>query len=70
MAHGVCGVLGLMILLTVLGLFHGMSLMFYYDNKATIEIANNLVQHDQTKHIKERLDKGIICMHISYKRIG
>ena len=39
----------------------------YYDNKSTINIAHNPVQHDRTKHvevdkhfIKEKLDSGII----------
>ena len=42
------------------------------DNKATIDIGNNLVQHDRNKHveinkhfIKESQDNGSIC--ISYK---
>ena len=40
----------------------------YYDNKSTINIAHNLVQHDRAKHlevdrhfIKEKLDSGSIC---------
>jgi hypothetical protein len=44
-------------------------IMLYYDNKATINIANNSVQHDRTKHveidrhfIKEKLDSGEICL--------
>lgn len=43
--------------------------MLYCDNKAAVDIANNPVQHDWTKHveidchfIKEKLDGGIICM--------
>jgi hypothetical protein len=51
-----------------LGLFQGTPLMLYCD-KAAIDIANNHVQHDRTKHveidrhfIKEKLDRGIICM--------
>ena len=39
----------------------------YYDNKAAIEIAQNPVQHNRTKHvkvdrhfIKEKLDQNII----------
>ena len=41
----------------------------YCDNKATISIAHNPVQHDKTKHIeierhfiKEKLEEGVICM--------
>jgi hypothetical protein len=43
--------------------------MLYCDNKAAINIANNPIQHDQTKHveidhhfIKEKLDNGEICL--------
>lgn len=43
--------------------------MLYCDNKAAVDIVNNPVQHDWTKHveidchfIKEKLDGGIICM--------
>jgi hypothetical protein len=69
MAHGVCEVLWMRILLMELGLFKGTPLMLYCDNKAAIDIANNPVQHDRTKHveidrhfIKEKLESGIICM--------
>ena len=41
----------------------------YCDNKAAISISGNPVQHDRTKHvqidrrfIKEKLDKGIVCL--------
>ena len=41
----------------------------YCDNKAAIIIANNLVQHNRTKHveidrhfIKEKLEAGSICL--------
>ena len=40
----------------------------YYDDKSTISIAHNPVQHDRTKHfevdkhfIKEKLDNRLIC---------
>ena len=43
------------------------NLSLYCDNKAAIEIAHNLVQHDRTKHvevdrhfIKENLDRKVI----------
>jgi hypothetical protein len=69
MAHGVCEVLWMRILLMELGLFKGTPLMLYCDNKTAIDIANNPVQHDRTKHveidrhfIKEKLESGIICM--------
>lgn len=51
----------------------------YCDNKATINIAHNPVQHDRTKHveidkhfIKEKLDVGIICTSFScyFKQVG
>lgn len=42
---------------------------FYCDNKAAINIAHNIVQHDCTKHvkivhhfIKEKLEEGLVCM--------
>jgi len=69
MAHGVCELLWLQILLMEFRLFKSKPLMLYCDNKAAIDIANNPVQHDRTKHIeidrhfiKEKLDKGIICL--------
>ena len=40
----------------------------YYDNKSTISIAHNPMQHNRMKHIeidkhfmKEKLDNGLIC---------
>lgn len=46
MAHGVCELLWLQILLTELRLYRHTPLMLYCDNKAAIDIANNPVQHD------------------------
>ncbi|XP_073117068.1 uncharacterized protein [Elaeis guineensis] len=67
MAHGVCEILWLRILLLELDLYQSSPLMLYCDNKAAINIANNPVQHDRTKHIeidryfiKEKLDARII----------
>ena len=41
----------------------------YCDNKSTINIVHNPVQHDRTKHIeidrhfiKEKLEEGVVCM--------
>ena len=43
--------------------------MLYCNNKAAIDIVNNPLQHDRTKHmeidhhfIKEKLYRGIICV--------
>ena len=46
-----------------------MPMKLYSDNKATISIARNPIQHDRTKQveinkhfIKEKIDFGAICM--------
>jgi hypothetical protein len=69
MAHGICELLWLQILLVELRLYNLGPLMLYCDNKAATDIANNPVQHDRTKHIeidrhfiKEKLDRGIVCL--------
>jgi hypothetical protein len=69
MAHGVSEGLWLRRLLLELRLFEDKPIMLYCDNKAAINIANNRVQHDRTKHveidrhfIKDKLDEGIVCM--------
>jgi hypothetical protein len=69
MAHGICEILWLKIILLELGLFQAKPLMLYCDNKAALDIAHNPVQHSRTKHIeidrhfiKEKLEQGIICM--------
>jgi hypothetical protein len=69
MAHGICELLWLQILLVELKLYKHGPLMLYCDNKAAIDIANNPVKHDRTKHIeidrhfiKEKLDRGIVCL--------
>jgi hypothetical protein len=53
-------------LLSELNLFTG-TMRIWCDNKSAINIANNLVQHERTKHveidrffIKERLDDGTL----------
>ena len=67
MTHGLCELLWIKSILKDLGNKYSKPKNLYYDNKASIEIVQNLVQHDRTKHvevdrnfIKERLDKKII----------
>jgi hypothetical protein len=69
MAHGICEILWLRILLMELGIYRSKPVMLYCDNKAAINIAQNPIQHDRTKHveidrhfIREKLDRGILCM--------
>ncbi|CAL5375989.1 unnamed protein product [Camellia sinensis] len=68
MAQGVCELLWIKLLLSDLGIDQTDSMRLYCDNKATINIAHNPVQHDRTKHveidrhfIKEKLTSGTIC---------
>jgi transposase InsO family protein len=71
MASGLCELMWLKILLTELQLHDGSPLQLYCDNQATINVVNNPVHHDRTKHIgidrhfiKERLEDG--TLHISF----
>ncbi|PRQ49627.1 putative RNA-directed DNA polymerase [Rosa chinensis] len=67
MAQGVCELLWLRNLLRDLGFKLKSTMQLYCDNKAAIDISQNPVQHDRTKHvevdrhfIKEKLDAKII----------
>ena len=67
MAHGVCELLWIRNILRDLGIEYAKPMNLHCDNKAAIEIAQNPVQHDCTKHvevdrhfIKENLDRKII----------
>ena len=67
MAHGVCELLWIRNILRDLGIEYATPMNLYCDNKATIQIAQNPVQHDRTKHvevdryfIKENLNEKII----------
>ena len=67
--QGMCELLWLKKLLEKLRIKIEGPMKLYYDNKTTINIANNLVQHDKTKHveidkhfIKEKLKSGLIRM--------
>jgi hypothetical protein len=69
MAHGVSEGLWLRRLLLELGLFEDKPIMLYCDDKVVINITNNPIQHDRTKHmkidrhfIKDKLDEGTVCM--------
>jgi hypothetical protein len=67
MASGLCELMWLRILLMELKLFNNSPLRLYCDNQAAINIVNNPVHHDRTKHveidrhfIKEKMDQGVI----------
>jgi hypothetical protein len=67
MALGLCEMLWLKSLLKELRLLRNETMMLHCDNIAAINIANNPVQFDRTKHveidrffIKEKLDSGIL----------
>jgi len=64
MTKGLCEILWIKGLLKKLGCLIEIKIKMYCDNKAAITIANNLVQHDRTKHveiykhfIKQKLDE-------------
>ncbi|PRQ17544.1 putative RNA-directed DNA polymerase [Rosa chinensis] len=67
MAHGVCELLWLRNLLHDLGFKLRSTMQLYCDNRAAIDISQNPVQHDRTKHvevdrhfIKEKLDAKLV----------
>ncbi|RVW35033.1 Retrovirus-related Pol polyprotein from transposon TNT 1-94 [Vitis vinifera] len=67
MAHGICEGMWLQKILKELGIISNSTMTVLCDNKATISIAKNPVQHDITKHveidrhfIKEKLEGGTI----------
>ncbi|KAK2975555.1 hypothetical protein RJ640_011568 [Escallonia rubra] len=69
MAHGICEMMWLKRVLEELRRPVNMPMKLYCDNKAAINIANNPVQHDRTKHveidrhfIKEKIKAGTVCM--------
>ncbi|RVW19305.1 Retrovirus-related Pol polyprotein from transposon RE1 [Vitis vinifera] len=68
-AQGLCELLWLKIILYDLRIKWDGPMKLYCDNKSTINIAHNPIQHDRTKHIeidkhfiKEKLDEGVVCM--------
>jgi hypothetical protein len=52
MAHGMCEILWLKILLKELGFDSKDPMGLYCDNKMAISIADNPIQHDRTKHVE------------------
>jgi len=52
LAHGVCKLLWLRIILRDLKVACEEYMILYCDNKSAISVAHNSVQHDKTKHIK------------------
>jgi hypothetical protein len=75
MASGLCELMWLRLLLTELQMYKGGPLQLYCDNRATISIVNNPVQHDRTKHIeidrhfiREKLDEG--ALQVNFVKSG
>ena len=69
MSLGICEEIWLQKELSELRQDYKVPMKFFCDNKVAINIANNLAQHDRTKHveidrhfIKEKLDSGNICI--------
>jgi hypothetical protein len=67
MALGMCELLWVKSVLSDLGFESKEAMSLYCDNTSAIEIAHNLAQHDQAKHveidrhfIKEKLEAGTI----------
>ena len=68
MATGACELLWIKIILEDLKVQWSKPMKLYCDNKSSINIAHNPMQHDRTKNIeidmhfiKEKLDGGLIC---------
>ena len=52
MTHGICELIWIRIILSDLGIKWKEPMKLYCDNKSTISIAHNPVQHDRTKHVE------------------
>nr|KYP71263.1 Copia protein [Cajanus cajan] len=74
LAQGICEGLWMKIILNDHRIKIELPMKLFCDNKSTINIAQNLIQHDKTKHIeidrhfiKEKLDNGLIVIaHIRH----
>ena len=69
MALGICELLWIKIILEDLRIKWEEPMRLNCDNKSSIEIAHNPVQHDRTKHvevdrhfIKDKIESGLICI--------
>ena len=68
-AHAICKILWLKMILKELKVMVKESMEVYCDNKATINISHSPVHHDRTQHVevdrrlfKEKIDKGVVCI--------
>ena len=68
-AHGVCEIMWIRILLEELKTTGSSPMKLYCDNKVAISVAHNLVFHDRIRHvevdkhlIKEKIDNRLVCM--------
>ena len=67
MAQGICELLWIKNVLKDLRIEYKTSMNLHYDNKAAIQIAQNLVQHDLTKHVE--VDRHFIKYNLDQKVI-
>ena len=70
MAHGICEIMWMKMLLEEIGAEIQKPMLLQCDNKAAISIAHNPVHHDRTKHvevdrhfIKEKIEAGLITVN-------
>lgn len=79
MKPGVCELLWMEIVLDDLRIKYDNAIRLFCDNKSTVSIAHNLVQHDRTKHeeidqhfIKGKLENGLIntaCVLLKHQMV-
>lgn len=67
MVHGVCELLWINRILRDLKIDQTSPMQLYCDNQASINIANNPVQHDMTKHVE--VDRHFLKDHLEKKTI-
>ena len=67
MSHGICELLWIRGVLKELGIKYKQTMTLHCDNKAAIEIAQNPVQHDRTKHVE--VDRHFIKENHDHKII-